>query len=324
MSSLYRRGRIWWYKARGVQQSLKTTDRAVARLKQYALDERLGTGKRIHGQVSFAEARTAYLAHLGTSVTPMHVYTQGKYLSVWERVLACPLRQLGRPQVEAGLARLTEERHLRPRTRNHYLSTMRSFLRWCRERYYLLYDATSGIPMTPAMPQERTWLTKAQRDQVLAMAKDSPHRLLINAAFYTGLRWNELANLSWEDVNLEAGILRVRAKFAKTRRDRVVPIHPKLAGLLKAARQPAGPCFGLQNRLTYKAQLSSLRKWLKAVGVKGDRLGLHTARHTFISLLLQEGRSIWKVSGWAGHADVKVTNDRYAHHAKTYDEDIAV
>ena len=50
---------------------------------------------------------------------------------------------------------------------------------------------------------------------------------LINAValtLYTGMRRNELFTLEWSDVDLEAGLIYLRAKNTKTKRARTLPL----------------------------------------------------------------------------------------------------
>ena len=55
---------------------------------------------------------------------------------------------------------------------------------------------------------------------------------LIIAALDTGCRRGELLALQWSDVSLAKGEIAIRAENAKTKRRRVLPISPRLRGVL--------------------------------------------------------------------------------------------
>jgi len=42
-------------------------------------------------------------------------------------------------------------------------------------------------------------------------------------------------------------------------------------------------------------------------------MGFHSLRHSFASLLIQQGIPIAHISKWLGHASIKVTCDVYGH-----------
>lgn len=60
---------------------------------------------------------------------------------------------------------------------------------------------------------------------------------------------------------------------------------------------------------------------LTELGQRATGRAFHAFRHTFITLLLIKGVSIYKVSKWAGHRDIRQT-ERYARMLGVYDADI--
>ena len=57
---------------------------------------------------------------------------------------------------------------------------------------------------------------------------------------FAGLRPTEAAKLDWKDINLETAQIEVKARHAKTRRHRLVPIQPNLLAWLTIYRKEAG------------------------------------------------------------------------------------
>jgi len=59
----------------------------------------------------------------------------------------------------------------------------------------------------------------------------------------------------------------------------------------------------------------SYRRWIEKAAVKDgiERTRLHKPRHTAISLLLKRGADPFAVQNPAGHSDVRLTTQTYAH-----------
>ena len=329
MARIYRRDRIWWLRwyqnGQLSYRSLKTTNRRVALYHKAKKEQELATGRRADpNSLTFAQAAAAYLEATRPLKGEAWHYTNSKHLAILDRKLGpAKLAELTPQRLEACINEIASERQLRTKSRNNYLALARTLSRWCLDHGYIFEDFTKRLRLPTPTEPERTWLTKEQRDKILALAKQSPHYPLIAAAFYTGLRWKELVRLEWPDIDFQHRSINLLSRHAKTKRGRTFPLHPVLEPILKRLRRPEGQLFPPGDRDHYRAVQGAIQDWFKSIGVRGDRLGLHTCRHTFGTLLLQESVSIWKVSEWMGHADVKITQRRYAHRLPTYDPDIA-
>ena len=151
---------------------------------------------------------------------------------------------------------------------------------------------------------------------VIGRIKDGADTLAARAAaalrlvMLTGCRVGEVLTLRWDDVDAEAGELRLRD--AKTGA-RMVPLSPDaaavLAGVTRVRRNPwvfPGKKPG--------AHLSVLTKYWRRVreraGVEDVRI--HDLRHSFASRALALGESLSMIGQLLGHTDVGSTA-RYAH-----------
>jgi integrase len=66
-------------------------------------------------------------------------------------------------------------------------------------------------------------------------------RAIITTLAWTGMRIDELANLRWQDIDLEQRVIRIQVQDEwkpKGRRDRTVPMHPTVEAVLRL--QPIG------------------------------------------------------------------------------------
>lgn len=145
---------------------------------------------------------------------------------------------------------------------------------------------------------------------------------------FSGLRAAELLGLTWKDVDFEARVIRVRRQMSRqgartplktreARRD--VILMDELARSLRKRRLAASFSAdddlvvgnGVRNTLGYTRLLKAFTRTASAAGV--DDATPHTCRHTFASILIDQGADVEFVSRQLGHASTKTTWDIYVH-----------
>jgi integrase len=150
---------------------------------------------------------------------------------------------------------------------------------------------------------------------------DGEDRTIYALAVYAGLRRGEALGLTWVDVDLGRGVIRVERGWDDGEGElppksesgrRVVPITVPLRGLLNDHRAPhgrEGPIFA-RRPWSSRAPARARRAWQDA-GL--PVLTLHEARHTFASLALAAGWNVKVLSTFMGHGSITITLDTYAH-----------
>ena len=195
-------------------------------------------------------------------------------------------------------------------------------------------------------PPPQTW-TPEQVRVFLQAVTEHPWRWLWHVAIGTGLRRGELLGLTWDNVDLERGVLRVRQalvvvhgqarlKETKTGRPRTLHLHERTVEALAAQREH-------QEELRAAARGGWVAQWplvfttmagrsLSPDHVTNEfvsivrvlpipRIRLHDLRHTHATLLLEAGVPVKVVSERLGHANIQLTLDTYAHVLPAMDED---
>jgi integrase len=183
-------------------------------------------------------------------------------------------------------------------------------------------------------------MTMEQIDKLLALELSPWWRAYLETAIKLGLRPGELHGLRWEDVDFEAGEMRVRRslkrvngelvladlKTAKSRRTQDMPAavaealraHRKdqLAKRMRAAErwQDYGLVFSSRNGRPRKPFATSVRfkQLCELAGIGGD-WQLRELRHSFVSALSDAGVHIEAISDAMGHATSRVTQQVYRH-----------
>ncbi|QKK10199.1 MAG: site-specific integrase [Planctomycetota bacterium] len=141
---------------------------------------------------------------------------------------------------------------------------------------------------------------------LLAAAPDAEWRLLIGLARLAGLRTpSETSLLTWDDIDWEAGLMRVRSP--KTERhagheQRTVPIVPRLMELLEKRR---AECDDDDDQLvTIRSAGGRRRKMLammEAAGVEPWDQTWQTLRRSREVEWMNEGIAPYLVCKWLGH-----------------------
>ena len=183
-----------------------------------------------------------------------------------------------------------------------------------------LRDDADGSRETFSVEQVRALVTAAEGDWKGA----------ILAGFYTGLRLRDIAEMRWEGLDFEAGILRIKTK--KTGVVLMLPLHEELAAWLQAQRRGIGKApvfpelagkgtggrYGLSGRFKAVMELAGIKgRIVRAgggdAGRKTSSLSFHSLRHSFVSALANAGVSSEMRQKLSGHADDR-SHAKYTHH----------
>jgi integrase len=148
----------------------------------------------------------------------------------------------------------------------------------------------------------------------------------------TGMRAGELLGLQWGDVNWRSGYVHVQRNIVrgllttpKNHQSRRVDLSHQLRVALRLWRRQQRrewfkmgrpfPAWMFASVTGTALDESNVRKAFNRIldAAELDHRGPHQMRHTFASLLLQEGAPITYVSRQLGHKDSAITLKVYAH-----------
>lgn len=202
-------------------------------------------------------------------------------------------------------------------------------------------DSVERAAWTPE--QVRTFLEVAATDRLGGIWR---------LALATGLRRGELLGLTWDDLDLDEGTVRVQRQVlvrpravagerrvfirdtTKSRRIRIVRVDPATGDGLKrwkaaqsAERLEMGPAWKTDGGLGVNAAWvvteadgsvvqpdTILGRWRRLVKTaKVPPIPLHGARHSYATIALEAGVRLDVVSAQLGHSNVATTANIYAH-----------
>ena len=161
-------------------------------------------------------------------------------------------------------------------------------------------------------------------DEMLIIIANTSYQYLkdiFNVAFYTGLRLGELINMKWSWINFPQNhiVVECSEEFqTKSKKDRIVPMSEKVRTLLKSRFQSnlhSSKEFVFYHFKGRKLHQETISKQFKDVVRKlnlDDKIHFHTLRHSFASMLVQRGVSLYVVKELLGHEDLSTTQI-YSH-----------
>jgi integrase len=164
----------------------------------------------------------------------------------------------------------------------------------------------------------KTTAEHAELDLMLGRATWITRNMLCNLAIRTGLRVSEIANLKIGDLHLNGKENFLTVTRAKGNKRRDVYFNSDLAKPLKkyieikhrSWNHPTGPddfLFSHQGKkYTTVALYLSFREALKRAGL--PLRGIHSARHTHATLLLQATGDLQAVRRQLGHSSILLTS----------------
>ncbi len=224
-----------------------------------------------------------------------------------------------------------------PRTVQYVHVTLHKALKQAL-RWQIVPANVAEAVVVPRVPKEEiTPLSPAQVKVFLRAIAGDNLETMFALAVTTGMRQGEILGLRWEDLDLDAGVVRVRRTLSWDGK-KIVFAPPKTAkgkrsiGLtggtvqrLKShkMRQEAGKASPSEDlglvftngdggpRRSRGYLTLALRKVLKKAGLPSIRF--HDLRHTCATLLLSRNIHPKVVQEMLGHATISITLDTYSH-----------
>ena len=215
---------------------------------------------------------------------------------------------------------------LNPSTIRNALMPLRVIFRVAVRDGDLAVNPTTGLELPAYRGRRDRITTPAEATQLLA-ALPNADRAIWATALYAGLRRGELQALRHEDVELDAGKLRVERSWdqhqgaldqpksqAGRRTVLIAPILRRhLREHLELARRREGLIFGRTAGTAFNPSSLAARAKRAWHAANLQPITLHEARHTFATLMIAAGVNTKALSVYMGHASITITLDRYGH-----------
>lgn len=171
-------------------------------------------------------------------------------------------------------------------TINRETSALSRMMRLAIRRGLLLHKPVFPDRLEENPPREGFF----EHDEYLRVRAELPASFqdVLDFAYYSGWRRTEILGLTWADVDLAGGVVRLTARRSKTKAGRVLPISTPLRRVLerRATRRTTTAVF-TRDGVTVRAWRSALRDACRRADV-APRL-LHDCRRTAARNLIRAG-----------------------------------
>ena len=211
-----------------------------------------------------------------------------------------------------------------PRTVKRSLSALRSFYRYLLRLGVVEKDPTQLVANPKVGKTLPTFVKQSEMDRLLdgityPQTFEGMRDHLILLTFYTtGVRASELVGLNVEDLDLSCGELKVTGKRNK---QRIIPFGEELIHDMKAYLKEMNQLFGLTSgalfvdmrglRMSTEHVREVVKFYLSMVTTQKKKTP-HVLRHTFATVMLNNGADLGAVKELLGHESL-ATTEIYTH-----------
>jgi integrase len=239
-------------------------------------------------------------------------------------------RALYREKLDTGLA---------PRTVNYIHTTLSKALKDAVADGLITRNPASSVKAPRPKKKEISPLSSEQGKAFLEAVRGNRFEAAFVVALHCGLREGEILGLKWSDVDMDAGTLQVRRTLSEALAGHL--FEPPKNGKGRSVKLTARAVEALRDHLTrqieeieslgdrYRDQglvfpsqvgtpmnaknltARSFKPLLKKAGLPDIRF--HDLRHTFATLMLQNGEHPKVLQEMLGHATIAITMDTYSH-----------
>lgn len=216
-----------------------------------------------------------------------------------------------------------------PQTVNFEISVLRSAFIWAKDRGYIPSIPTSKVKKLRGKFVKRTRILSVEECKVFLKSGEELARskkdfrvyfLALKFILNTGLRSGELCNLTWDDIDLDEGLIKIQAKPGWTPKSYEREFFLNNVGLriLNEYKEKNGYIF--VDSKGRHLQPDNLRRALIRIAKNAgfERFTrVHDLRHTFNSLMQMEGVDPATMGKILGHKDIETTMI-YTHQTKEH------
>jgi len=177
-------------------------------------------------------------------------------------------------------------------------------------------------PITKIKPfklpeKQPLFFSESEFRELLKATPTERMRFLIEFAFNTGMRQSEILSLRWNQIDFKNQFVNLdnRTAVTKSKKVRTIPLNLRCLQMLTELNINKSGDFVFTDAAgkQYKADhvIHQFKKYVLRAGLNPG-LHFHSLRHSFASLLVQKGVSLFFVSKLLGHSNTKTT-EIYSH-----------
>lgn len=202
-----------------------------------------------------------------------------------------------------------------------YYRTLKAALNKAVEWNYISINPFTKVKFPKISKSFPVFISEDELLIILANTQYEHIKDIITVAFYTGLRLGELVNMRWNWLDFLQNQITVKCSDefqTKSKKERIVPMSVKVRSILfnrynlHSHNSDEVVFYSRREKLLYQESISKQFKKIVRKSNLNDKIHFHTLRHSFASLLVQKGVSLYVVKELLGHEDL-ATTQIYSH-----------
>ena len=204
---------------------------------------------------------------------------------------------------------------------HHYYRTLKAAFNKAVEWNYIETNLFTKVKFPRLTKVYPVFLTE---DDLLIILTNTPYGYLkdiFTVAFYTGMRLGELINMKWNWIDFFKNQITIKCSdgfTTKSKKERVIPMSEKVKAVLTTRYQNSRHqlsevvFYRQEGRMLHQETISKQFKDVVRKSNLNEKIHFHSLRHSFASLLVQYGVSLYVVKELLGHEDL-ATTQIYSH-----------
>ena len=203
------------------------------------------------------------------------------------------------------------------KTANGELDFIRNMLDYAIELGYLKVNPASKLKRFKVAKRPPRYYSEEELKVIFSNPGD--YEMYFMTLLHTGLRAGDAANLTWGNIDLGLGYIRVTMQ--KTNITVTIPISSQLRKALLDHPKSEGKIFkGIETDERRQKVREYLKKIFDKAELDSTGIGLHSFRHTFATRLIMNRVPLLQISKWLGHRSISMTQI-YSHLEPTSGKD---
>jgi integrase len=168
----------------------------------------------------------------------------------------------------------------------------------------LKFNPIANVKRLPENNIRQRILTQEEFETLLDASE--PHlKPIIRVAYHMGMRKDEIVRLTWGEVDLKKGFIRLPAERTKTDSSRIIPLHQEVKAILEKLPRPlhTDRVF-LRYGHPFEEIKHSFQTACKNAGI--ENFTFHDFRHCALNNLRKAGNDFFQIMALSGHKTISV------------------
>lgn len=214
--------------------------------------------------------------------------------------------KLGREDVRKYLLHLRDQRHVCNGTCTQQLAALKFLYGTTLKRKTVV----EGIPFPKQEKKLPVVLSLDEVDCFFQALRSLKYRAILMTAYAGSLRVSETVSLRVNDIDSRRMMMRINQ--GKGRKDRYVPLSPRLLQILREYWRVARPkdflfpSHGRSGHITRNSVWTACKQAMRRAGLQKN-ISPHTLRHSAATHLLENGTNIRVIQVLLGHRSLRTT-----------------